>query len=181
MKKQREVILLSGRTGTGKSTLARKLYLQFPRRVIYDPQHEHEEKSLSRLHSFNPFHITTQSATNAASLAWLAGNCVLVIDDAYAYMRHPLETDILRVVKEGRHRAVSIIAVTQRLPDVAPDLRSEVDVMIAFKAVMQSDIDRLEREWGFRQSVGTLTDRNYHWLKYTERTLQAEKVLRFFS
>jgi energy-coupling factor transporter ATP-binding protein EcfA2 len=178
MKKNREVVLIAGRTGTGKSTLARSLYGLWDRRIIFDPQREHARSEATRVHAFAPFHVCLYNAEDAARLALDAGNCVLVLDDAYAFIRHPLPDTIKEVVNGGRHRGVSIIAIIQRLPDVSPDVRAQADVFVSFKAVMESDIDKLDKDWGFNPDViRSLQEREYRVNFYSDRALRCRRVL----
>lgn len=176
MKKAREVIVISGRTGTGKSYLARSVYSLWSRRVIYDPQREHGDGAAGGLHAFKGFHVPVYDAEHAARLAMDAGNCLLVLDDAYAFVRHPLGEELKKAVNTGRHRAVSILVVTQRVPDVAPDLRAQVDLWVAFKTTMASDRRTLAVDWGL-QDLDALGQYEYRVQSYTEKRLRVAAVL----
>lgn len=177
MKKEREIIIISGRTGTGKSYLSRSLYQAWDRRVIYDPQREHDRSELPRsLHSFRGFHVPVYDAEYAAELAMLSGDCVLVLDDAYAFVRHPLGERLKEVCNTGRHRGVSMIVVTQRVPDVAPDLRAQVDLWVAFRSVLRSDNEALYRDWGF-EDLESLERFQYKVQSYTDKPLRTAALL----
>lgn len=177
MKKERNVVIISGRTGTGKTDLARKLYAAWYRRVIYDPQKEHSASGLTKfIHAFRGFHIAISDAEYASELAMLAGDCVLVLDDAYSVVRHPLGEKLKAVCNTGRHRSVSMIIVSQRVPDISPDLRAQVDAWIAFRSVLRSDNVTLERDWGLG-GLDDLKSHEYAYQVYTDRPLRVEKLL----
>jgi hypothetical protein len=163
--------MIVGRTGTGKSFLARKIYSLWPRRIIFDPHREHESES-GGAHAWNPFHVVTPDAKYAAELALAAGDCILVYDDAMTYLTHPLPSPFSDIVAAGRHRQISILAITQRLPDVAPAFRAQVDVMIAFKQTMRYDARTLERDWGISENkVRRLEGHEYLFEVYSDNKL----------
>jgi len=146
--------------------------------VIYDPQKEHSVAGLSKfIHAFRGFHVAISDAEYAAEIAMMAGECVLVLDDAYSVVRHPLGEQLKAACNTGRHRAVSMIIVTQRVPDISPDLRAQVDAWIAFRSVLKSDNDMLERDWGL-SDLDDLKSHEYACQVYTDRPLRVANMLK---
>lgn len=144
-------ILIAGMTGSGKSALTEKLIKNEKRVIIYDSKNEYgepEENQSIHVSALGAFYFRTQDFGYACDLAYRAGNCVLVLDDAGEYMAKPLLESFEKVIREGRHSKVNIIVTTQRIPDLAPVARGQVDVIVSFLTTLPLDLRGLE-EYGF--------------------------------
>lgn len=140
---------ISGATGTGKSSLARALLFVRDafRRDLLDPLDEYESSAAiscaSRRDVHNahaeiedgaPYSIRyvpeepeADAAGYLAEWAMHAGDCTLMIDEAHeAAARNACAPALLRAVKRGRHRGVSVWIISQRPADIHPSLRAEL-------------------------------------------------------
>lgn len=138
---------ISGATGTGKSSLARALLFTrgATRRLILDPLDEYESSATECARDRNDVHnavigeegdfsvryVPEESEADAAGYlaewAMHLGDCTLMIDEAHeAAARNACAPALLRAVKRGRHRGVSVWIISQRPADIHPSLRAEL-------------------------------------------------------
>jgi DNA helicase HerA-like ATPase len=144
-------ILIAGMTGSGKSVLTETLIKKHRRVIIYDSKDEYgepEENQSINVSALGSFYFRTKDFAYACDLAFRAGNCVLVLDDAGDYLAKPLVPAFEQMVREGRHKQVNIIVTTQRIPDLAPVARGQVDVIVVFRTTLPLDLQGL-KEYGF--------------------------------
>jgi len=144
-------ILIAGMTGSGKSVLTETLIKKYDRVIIYDSKDEYgepDENQSINVSALGSFYFRTKDFSYACDLSFRAGNCVLVLDDAGDYLAKPLESSFDKMVREGRHKQVNLIVTTQRIPDLAPIARGQVDVIVAFRTTLPLDLQNL-KEYGF--------------------------------
>ncbi len=153
---KRDVILIVGKTGYGKS-LWLKLYLRSALRVFaFDPAasldaelltgdawlDSYDAGKFSPGLAFRAMTVYPQDLELVGSLAHIAGNCTLALEEfSMLHRRGESMPDWLsRLVFLGRHRSVSIVAVAQRAATIPVDVRSQVTRLISFN---QSEPDDL--------------------------------------
>lgn len=177
-KKQREVILIFGKVGSGKSSLARKLAKKLSDRqggkqvVVFDFNHEHDfndsvivtnaqeiERELdSEKFQFIIFRVdddaedTMHEIESAFKLCWQFGEVILFVDEADFFIS-ARDNDVrksyfLRCVQFGRHRQIDIIACARRVVELNIFVRAQVTRFITFRQTESRDLKRLE-ESGF--------------------------------
>jgi len=145
-------ILIVGMTGTGKSGLTERI-IQHERRVlIYDPNREYEGTSTINVSSGGRFRVRTENVDDACDLAFRAGRCLLVLDDAGDFLSHPLPEELEKVVRLGRHREVNLIITGHRIVDLAPLARAQLDAIVSFRSHLPSDLNML-LQYGFDPEV----------------------------
>jgi hypothetical protein len=85
---------------------------------------------------------------DAYDLAWGAGDCLLVVDEAAVTggARGDVHPTLLDLMRRGRHRRVSVLLATQRRTDVDPTLQGLADA--AWIGLLPGQADR---QW----AVGT--------------------------
>jgi len=155
---QNRIVFVTGRKGCGKTTvsnaLANEAY-QAGRRVIvvapmggfdlagsptvFSRDEMLSDQTFGRSFVVNP--PDDQTAIDAIRLAYGVGNCVLVVDeiDLYGDVRSPDES-LLKVIRYGRHRGVSLIGVSQRPANVVRDLTAQSDILIMFHTTENRDV-----------------------------------------
>lgn len=155
--KKRKVIAIFGITGSGKTTLAKKILPRFPRQIIIDPNEEYEGtlrvRTIGELEEFFEFVGADENyrivctfendahADQVFDLAWYVGNVLVVVDEAASYMEQP-SPELLRLVRRGRHQAVSLLFLSPRVPDIHPDVRSMARTKVMFYSNEEADRKR---------------------------------------
>jgi len=179
----REIILIFGRTGSGKTTLAKELIRERQRVIIVDALLEYDEGLI--FYSLNEMidYILTNKTYNdnfkyvcrfdndieidyLFELCYILGNLTLVVEESEIYINpfQKVNSNFLRLVRYGRHKAVSIIAIGRRVVELSNDIRSQVNKIYSFKQVNPLDIQIL-RKYGF-QRIENLKDYEYELVEY---------------
>ena len=154
--KTTSTILLVGRRGAGKSTLMTDLAWHFAQRDCFDlalgmsPTDESSESLGSFLpktliyDSFREDKIAALMASQKA--AWKRGHgphVVLFLDDC-AYDKSCFRSTTMReLFMNGRHRRICLVFAVQYLMDMPPDIRSNIDVVIAARDPIHSSREKL--------------------------------------
>jgi len=162
----REVILIIGQTGYGKSVWLRQYCESKTRIFAYDPfgdfvaEYMDSEQLVSaydqsRFLNGNSFRVgsTDLSCIDLlGSLAFESGNSIFVLEEcAYVFDKGeripPWLSDIVFL---GRKRSVSLIATAQRASSVPIDLRSQASRLVSFAQHENQDISWLQNYFGDR-------------------------------
>jgi len=149
---QREIILVCGVTGSGKTTWARQFTSKLSRLFVYDIALSFNVQYVSaevlaefsespceefRLGVYSPYDTNVLTAA-----AYLVGNCFLVLEEIStlynigARIHGPLQEAVLL----GRQRALSVLAISQRASYIPITLRSQASRIISFRQQEPSDI-----------------------------------------
>lgn len=149
---QREVLLVCGVTGSGKTTWARQFTSKLPRLCVYDialsfPVQYMEAESIAELTDTKPetFRVGVYSPydTNVlTAAAYMLGNCWLVLEEIStlynigARIHGPLQEAVLL----GRQRALSLLVISQRASYIPITLRSQASRIISFRQQEPADL-----------------------------------------
>ena len=158
LRKERKIIIVTGKSGTGKTKLSRQILALFSRKIILDIMEEYECKN-----TYNNF----QEFLNAVSILdqnidvcirgfkdsdvnyiceWclLAGNILLGIEEFESYVsRYDAYPQLDEIIRRGRHNDVSLLAVSQRVPDFPPLFRSQITSFFSFYQDEPIDVKHL--------------------------------------
>lgn len=160
---QREITLVFGKTGMGKSNW-NKVYLgTLPRVIILDPLDEYpgiEFDDLGDMIDFieaNPERFIVKSADilNLEGLSEIAlgiGNCHFIIEEAQRCLpasNYPLPESFKSLIFQGRHTGNSIIVSAQRPSIVNIAARSQWTRIISFNLTETADVGWLEQTSGY--------------------------------
>lgn len=168
MNQQRDVILIFGKQGSGKSTLGKKLYARirgkYARSVIFDPNHEYEIGTIvdtfdDLIDAFaeSPSMTVTirptdwEEAEKVFEWAWEERNVLLYIDEAELFIDKNTSARFSyfhKIISFGRHRNIGIIAIGRRVVELNPYLRAGYTELVTFRQTEPQDRDRLE-QYGF--------------------------------
>lgn len=181
MKQDRDVILLFGMQGSGKSYLAKKiietLAPKYERVVIFDLQDEYEYPVLvSNARELRDIIIEGkekkigvqitdfEEAERIFSVIFDSPNTLLVIDEAEVFiekMTNARTSYFHKIVSFGRHDNIGLLAIGRRPVELNVYLRAARTTLITFRLNETQDIDRMER-YGFnRKEVEQLSNHEY--------------------
>jgi len=163
--KERNIELIFGKTGTGKTHLAKKLLTNYDRQFIIDPKLEYNEGSVfySFLGVYNyvaqynlfqndlSFTIITRFKTDIENdylfkLIELTENCVLLCDEIEKFIdRSNTSSHFNELVNYGRHHNVSIIGIARRPAELSTTLKSQVNTIYSFQQTLYSDLQYMSK------------------------------------
>lgn len=127
-----------------------------PFRIIFDPEDPDYLMTLTNEQEITVFDFTCKFIYESLT------NVIFAIEEIANYMTLPHRLDYIRkIVRFGRHSAISLYATTQRPADIPPVIRAQITRFISFRQHEPRDI-----EW-IRQLLGeeALTLKNLE--KYT--------------
>lgn len=172
---QRQVIMVLGKTGTGKTVFSKSLTEKCERILILDPMGEFGGTIFFDFGSLANYFETERETFRCVlrpseeedaeflfRLARTIGNLTLVVDEAEIYISPYSMPDGFRwLIQFGRHRLVSIVAVARRAPELNIYLRAQQTSIFSFEQSEPRDIDHLEA-YGFdRSQIENLTGHEY--------------------
>jgi DNA helicase HerA-like ATPase len=163
--KQRVVILIMGKQGSGKTTLAKRVIEKYPRIVVFDPLHEYENGDvITTLDEFaermkeNPkeFYLVlrflgTDVKTSelmfeyASRIIWNVGDIMLVLEEAEIFLDSSDKNSFINyLISFGRHKGVSLVGIGRRPVELAIRLRSQFTSIVTFRQSEPNDLRYLE-------------------------------------
>lgn len=183
---QNRIVFITGRKATGKTTLANALaneaYHMGRRVVVIAPMGGFDlpgaptiasEKELFSDRTFGRSFVVNPPNDALAALAIRyaqgIGNCVLVVDeiDLYADVHAPDDNVVKQIVRYGRHRAVSLIGVSQRPANVMRDMTAQCDYIVMFQSTEQRDVLYLADRIGSDNADRVRTLPQFHYMVYS--------------
>lgn len=151
----REIIIVLGKTGYGKSRWTRQFLDGCKRVFLYDPIHEAEDAewhdNASIVERFDKgalrdnFYVATseESAIDTfGSIAFLVGNCIYAVEEASLVFEKGsrLHGWARNIVFLGRHRACSLLVTAQRAASIPVELRSQATRVVSFSQHESDDL-----------------------------------------
>lgn len=157
---KRKVILILGKTGTGKSTLAKLLLKKSPRVIAIDPLFEYKGTPFETAGDLIDYHLEHSPKTFQYSLrtthptdveylfrtSWTLGNVLLVVEEADIYIDSK-KSAFSSLVNQGRHRMVHLLCIVRRTPEINKAFRAQQTSVFTFYQDDPDDIEHM-REWG---------------------------------
>jgi hypothetical protein len=154
------ISLIFGKTGTGKSTLAKELIKDQNRVIIIDPQREYNEtiifENIPSLWDYieknENFGVLSCRFETDLEIDYLfrtckiIGNLTLVVEEAEIYISPNARSGyFLDLVRYGRHKGVKIIGIARRRAELSADFRGMCEVIYSFKQTEPLDIDAMKK------------------------------------
>lgn len=161
----REVVVVLGKTGWGKSWWTKCYSKQFPRRLVYDPSGTFPVKAYLPIddiigeitddeHKGKPFNygfLDENDIPQAASALWAIGNNLLIVEECALVFEKgmsrmpPWARDHCFI---GRHQSCSLVLIAQRPTYIPVDFRSQANRVISFCQHEGTDTDWLQNLYG---------------------------------
>lgn len=165
LNKQRDIILVFGKTGMGKTRWTVRELKNRRRVLILDPVADDPyvglvvqsmKEAVDYVEEYPSFRLRTDRIDwlrDLCLLALAAGNTTAVLDEASRYLtpRTNLELiapEFLDIVYRGRHTATSLIIVAQRASTVNIAARSQWTRIITFRQSEPADLHWLQDQAG---------------------------------
>lgn len=172
-------VLIVGRAGCGKSTLARALFYGYRNLVVIDPKHEEIVPRAVVVYTFEQFRqVYPQRSTRVvfrpdptdprhadvgqviARVLEYRRACLLLHETVDYASSTWILPELRRAVKIGRSLEVKVVALAQRPMGLHNDVIAESEHVFIFDLAMQGDRDKLAgiAGDGARERVGHLFD-----------------------
>lgn len=151
----REVVIVLGVTGSGKTTWAKKYVAHESRLAVYDIAHDFNVQYMSAddiadLPESKPdrFRVGVwipEDAPLLAASAFLLGNCTLVLEELSTLFPTgaKITGPISEVVYLGRHRRVTLVCIAQRATSIPVAIRSQASRVVTFRQQEDDDVKAL--------------------------------------
>lgn len=179
---EKKVFLILGKRGSGKSFLVKQYVKTFDRYLVFDTLGEYTEgiifTDIGELHEFwgknldKKFKLIYQPLQPEeefpaiCNMAWACENLVFIVEevDRFSDSFH-LSYEFANIVQRGRHRNITLIAISQRPYRVNRTLSSQVKELYTFQQSEPRDIAFLSEFIGQDvEKVRNLPQYNYlHW------------------
>lgn len=156
----REIKIVYGKTGTGKSFYVKSIIDKLERVIIIDPKSEYEGTiffTLSDLIDYfenirpKNFKISCRFESDIEiellfKFCNIIENVTLVVEEAEIYISpYSKSSNFLDLCRYGRHHNISIIGVARRTAELSINFRSLVTEIISFKQTEPLDLKNMEK------------------------------------
>lgn len=158
---KRDVIVILGRTGSGKSQWAKIWAKKISPIYIYDPLWSYqgeidmdgsliEESELYPQKNDRIIYGDPRLVDYACDVAYERGDCTLLFEECSSIWRkgERVSEPVLRQIFLGRHAAVNLVCVAQRSASIPIDLRSQANRVICFSQFEADDVKWLSDIFG---------------------------------
>lgn len=155
----RKVFLITGKTGTGKSRLVKQLRQSFERTITLDPLEEYEGTIFFDFVTFRDYvadHVEEnfslvcrftdeQDIDLLFQAVWFVERCTLIVEEANLFFDpHSKIQSFHRLVAQGRHKEISLLCVSQRVPELPISFRAQRNTIVTFQQTEPYDLKLLE-------------------------------------
>jgi len=185
----RDVVIITGITGYGKSTWLEQYLKKYKRLIIFDPFRaipaeyisgdtlieKHESGELKTADKYRYGIYTLFDLPLAGAIAYLNGNCAFVIEECgFAFRKgQPIPDWLQEGIFLGRHQFLSMIFTAQRAISIPIELRSQSNRFITFRQTEPEDV-----KW-CREKLGDLIEELPLLPKYTCFDAEDNSVSRY--
>lgn len=168
--------MVLGKTGSGKTTLAKELLNRHRRVLVIDTAHEYpgtvsyafdDLVDSLNLCGADSFILTLRpedplDVEYMFRLAWVLGSCCVVLEEADQWVSSAsMSDDLAKLISMGRHRKISVIAVARVVPEIPIQLRRQFTEFYSFRQSEPRDLQLLSA-YGFNaEELASLPDHEY--------------------
>lgn len=171
---EREIVLVFGKTGMGKTSWLKRYLKSIRRALILDPVNEYDrvqkfdylDQLIEHVQRYKIFRVRTEWEADFPFLCATAkavGNCTLVIDEAQRVVppRNELPATFEDIVYRGRHNGVGLAIAAQRPSTVDLVARSQWSRLITFRQTEPNDVRWIEGTTGYNLPLTDLEPLTY--------------------
>ncbi len=161
----REIVLVMGMTGWGKSWWSKLYHKKWKRSLVYDPsmsfdceRYEPVDTIVSELldaekppEMFNFGFVDSEEVSQGGGLVFALGNAILFVEECATVFdkgQARMPDWAKRLCFYGRHRGCSIVLIAQRPTYIPIDFRSQANRVITFCQHEGADMDWLQDFFG---------------------------------
>jgi len=161
LRMEREVTIVLGKSGQGKTTWVQQQIEQLDRVLVWDPKKQYRNIEFrpdlpdlinreKRPETFRYGTVFPEHAEDIGDAGMLAGNCTIVLEECTVCLdkKNILPDWIRDPLFLGRERGVSIIAVSQRPASIPIFLRSQASRIVTFNQTEDDDVLWLKKLFG---------------------------------
>jgi len=175
----RELTIILGKTGCGKTTLAKEKSKGYSRCVIIDPKYDFEGLIFYDSESLITYHkenlpkkfiyvcrfFEDNEVDNVFRFCQIVGDILLIVYEAELYISAYSKSAMFnQLVLGGRHENISIIAISHRTTGLSNEMKSVVKKIISFKQTLPIDLKTME-QYGFTE-LEKLPEHEYKEIDY---------------
>lgn len=160
MIKKREVIIVLGVTGSGKTTWTKKFTDGETRLLAYDIAHDFNvaymnaeeliEQNENPPETFRYGVWTPDDVETLIASAFVWGKCTLMLEELSTLYKtgEKISGPIGEVVYLGRHQTVTLICIAQRATSIPIAIRSQASRIVTFRQQEDDDVKSLVGKFG---------------------------------
>ena len=172
---ERDIIVVVGKTGMGKTRWTRAYLRTLHRIILVDPMAEHEgqefentDAMIDHIMENRVFRVRTEAIDDfpmVCSIAYAARRCCLVVEESQRVLpsgNKELPPSFTDIIYRGRHRRASLILISQRASTIHIAGRSQWTRLIIFNQTEPNDVAWLLNTTGFDLDPTTLPQGHYY-------------------
>ncbi len=172
---ERDIIVVVGKTGMGKTRWTRAYLRTLHRIILVDPMAEHEglefqdtDAMIDHIMENRVFRVRTEAIDDfpmVCSIAYAATRCVLVVEESQRVLpsgNKELPPSFTDIIYRGRHKRTSLILISQRASTIHIAGRSQWTRLIIFNQTEPNDVAWLLNTTGFDLDPANLPQSHYY-------------------
>src|SRR6266850_7021842 len=172
---ERDIIVVVGKTGMGKTRWTRAYLRTLHRIILVDPMAEHQgeefentDAMIDHIMENRVFRIRTEAIDDfpmVCSIAYAARRCCLVVEESQRVLpsgNKELPPSFTDIIYRGRHRRASLILISQRASTIHIAGRSQWTRLIIFNQTEPNDVTWLLNTTGFDLDPSSLPQGHYY-------------------
>lgn len=187
MSQQRKIILVFGRTGSGKSYLVKKMIQNYSRAVIFDIMSEYnsgfvfQSENIKDLQQFwlkvykGKFRITFRplmpeiEIRKIAGLVYALGDIAFVVEEIDSICTpYEIPDYMQQIIQRGRHKNITLIGISPAPYGIHRNLTRQAKEIYIFKTIEPRDINYLKELLGAEIEGKIAAIEQYQYVKWSD-------------